>query len=94
MRSTLKYWSSLIGCAFGTALLVTSLVFGTTGPPPSYHQDYARNVSQSAYPGFWPPLVMAWVIALGPTGDTLRDTTAFQNHGTLTNMDPATEAKD
>ena len=36
-------------------------------------------------------LVGAWVPALGPTAGVLVDRSAYSNHGTLTNMDPATD---
>ena len=36
-------------------------------------------------------LVGAWVPSLGPTAGTLLDRSAYSNHGTLTNMDPATD---
>jgi len=36
-------------------------------------------------------LVGAWVPSLGPTAGILLDRSAYSNHGTLTNMDPATD---
>ncbi len=54
---------------------------------PSYKQGYARNASESRYPGLWKGLVGLWAPSLGPTGLTLRDQSGFHNHGTLTNMD-------
>lgn len=52
--------------------------------PPSYHQDFAHNESESAYPDLWKGLVGAWVPALGVTGIiTLRDVSGYANHGTL-----------
>jgi hypothetical protein len=35
-------------------------------------------------------LVGAWIPSLGPTGLRLEDRSPYKNHGTLTNMDPAT----
>ena len=61
------------------------------GIRPSYHQGYARNASESENPGSWLGLVGAWAPALGPTGSTLRDVSGNNNHGTLTDMDPATD---
>ena len=84
-KQKLKYWSSLVGCAFGTALLIGSLVFGTVGPQPSYHQGFARSAGESAYPGLWKGLVGAWVPALGVSGGILRDVSGYGNHGNLTN---------
>jgi hypothetical protein len=36
-------------------------------------------------------LIGAWVPSLGPTAGILLDRSAYSNHGTLTNMDPATD---
>ncbi len=58
---------------------------------PSWKQGFARYGHQSANPGLWKGLVGLWVPGLGPTGLTLRDVSGFGNHGTLTNMDPATD---
>ncbi len=58
---------------------------------PSWKQGFARNAAESAYPGLWKGLVGAWVPSLGVTGLTLRDVSGRHNHGTLTNMDPATD---
>jgi hypothetical protein len=43
------------------------------------------------YAGLWEGLVGCWVPQMGPTGDTLLDLSGYRNHGTLTNMDPATD---
>ena len=51
----------------------------------------ARNASEAAHPHLWRGLVRAWVPALGVTGDTLRDVSGRKHHGTLTNMDLATD---
>ncbi len=58
---------------------------------PSYAQGFARNAAESENPGLWQGLVGAWASSLGPTGATLRDQSGRGNHGTLTNMDPATD---
>ena len=58
---------------------------------PSYKAGFARNAAESAYPNRWKDLVGLWAPCLGPTGVTLRDQGRFQNHGTLTNMAPATD---
>ena len=52
---------------------------------------YARNAGESAHPELWNGLVGAWVPALGVQGGTLFDISGRGNHGTLTNMDPATD---
>jgi hypothetical protein len=51
----------------------------------------ARNASEAAYPHLWQGLAGAWVPSLGVTGETLRDVSGRKHHGTLTNMDPATD---
>lgn len=62
-----------------------------TGFRPSYHQGYARNASESAYPGLWRGLMGAWLPSFGPSGNTLYDLSGKKNHGVLTAMDPATD---
>ena len=57
---------------------------------PSYRNGFARSAAESASPNLYKGLVGAWVPAMGPTGMTLRDIVG-ENHGTLTNMDPATD---
>ncbi len=61
------------------------------GHTPSWKQGFARNAAESAAPGLWKGLAGLWAPGLGPTGLTLRDLSGFGNHGTLTNMDPATD---
>ena len=58
---------------------------------PTYKSGYARCAAESANPGPWKELDGLWVPTLGPTGLTLRDVSGHGNHGTLTNMDPATD---
>ena len=58
---------------------------------PSYKAGYARSAGESAHPNLWKGLAGAWVPAMGVTGGTLRDISGNKNHGTLTNMDPATD---
>ena len=59
--------------------------------PPSYASGYAKSASESANPNLWDGLVGAWMPSLGVTGDTLRDVSGNGSHGTLTNMDAATD---
>ena len=60
--------------------------------PPSFSSGFARSAGESAHTGLWKGLVGAWVPALGPTGETLRDVSGHHNHGTLdADMDPATD---
>lgn len=58
---------------------------------PSYKAGFARCAAKAEYPGLWDGLVGAWAPFLGPTGLTLFDWAGRKNHGTLTNMDPATD---
>ncbi len=58
---------------------------------PSYATGYAKNASQSAHPNLWDGLVGACMPSLGVTGETLRDVSGNGNHGTLTNMDAASD---
>lgn len=43
------------------------------------------------YPSLWRGCIGAWAPCLGPTGLALRDWSGVGNHGTLANMDPATD---
>lgn len=58
---------------------------------PSYKQSFARSAGESAYPKWWQGLQFAPIPALGPTGATLFDVGGKHIHGTLTEMDPATD---
>lgn len=58
---------------------------------PSYNQGFARSKGESAHPGSWDGLVACYDPGLGPTGGTLYDHAGRALHGTLTNMDPATD---
>ena len=64
-----------------------------TRPPiePSYESGYAPRDGEPLYPNLHKGLVGAWCPSLGVTGRTLRDVSGRNNHGTLTNMDPATD---
>ncbi len=59
--------------------------------PASYANGLAPRDGQPLYPELWRGCVGAWASCLGPTGLTLRDWSGVANHGTLTNMDPATD---
>lgn len=54
---------------------------------------YAHGPGECApeYAGLWDGLVGCWVPQMGPTGNRLLDLSGYGNHGTLTNMDPATD---
>jgi hypothetical protein len=55
--------------------------------PGSYANGFAPRDGEPLYQELWRGCVGAWNPALGPTGLTLRDWSAYKNHGTLTNMD-------
>ena len=46
---------------------------------------------ESAYPELWGGVVGYWAPCLGPSGTRLHDVSRFNNWGTLTNMDAATD---
>ncbi len=71
--------------------MITLLPSTITSPRPSYAAGFARNAAQSENPGLWRGLVGLWAPSLGPTGLRLFDHSGFGNHGTLTNMDPASD---
>ena len=54
--------------------------------------EFAKCQAEAEYPELWQGLVGAWSPCLSPRGGTvLRDLSGRGNHGTLTNMDPATD---
>lgn len=59
--------------------------------PGSYANGFAPRDGRPLYPELWRGCVGAWAPYLGPTGLILRDWSAYKNHGTLTNMDAATD---
>lgn len=53
---------------------------------------YASRKSEAKYTSLWDGLVGAWCPSVqNPSGNTLYDLSGRNNHGTLTNMDPATD---
>ena len=80
-----------VPAAVPTATKVGSIKKPTTIIKPSYQAGYARNASESENPKLWDGLVGAWMPSLGVTGETLRDVSGNGNHGTLTNMDAASD---
>ena len=80
-----------VPAAIPAATVVGSIKKPTTIIKPSYQAGYARNASESENPKLWDGLVGAWLPSLGVTGETLRDVSGNGNHGTLTNMDAATD---
>lgn len=54
--------------------------------------EHAKCQAEAEYPELWRGLVGAWSPCLNPRGGTkLYDWSGRANHGTLTNMDPATD---
>lgn len=53
---------------------------------PSYHQGYAHERGQSAFPELWDGLIGAWVLALGATGDIVKDVSGRGQDGTFGNF--------
>ena len=80
-----------VPAAIPTATKVGSFKKPKTIIKPSYQAGYARNASESENPKLWDGLVGAWMPSLGVTGETLRDVSGNGNHGTLTNMDAASD---
>lgn len=60
---------------------------------PSFSNGFASPWydGRMKYPDLWRGCVGAWAPLLGPTGATLFDVSGRSKHGTLTNMDPATD---
>jgi hypothetical protein len=58
--------------------------------PATYTGGMYPLIGRPLYQELW-PCEGAWAPCLGPTGLTLRDWSGFGNHGTLTNMDAATD---
>ncbi len=58
---------------------------------PSLSNGYATGPGESAYPGLWDGLGVAWLPALGYQGGKLYDVSGFKKPGALTNMDAATD---
>jgi hypothetical protein len=66
--------------------------FITSEVKPSYASGYASPITGGmAHESLWDGVVGAWCPSLGATGGTLRDLSGNHRHGTLTNMDPATD---
>ena len=54
--------------------------------------ESTKSQAEAEYPELWRGLVGAWCPAINPPGGTvLYDWSPNKNHGTLTNMDPATD---
>ena len=60
---------------------------------PSYRSGFysPRRGGTPKYPSLWDGCVGAWAPSLGATGGRLFDHSLYGNHGTLTDMDPASD---
>jgi hypothetical protein len=60
---------------------------------PSYRSGFysPRRGGVTKYPSLWRGCIGAWCPSLGATGGRLFDQSLYQNHGTLTSMDAATD---
>lgn len=60
---------------------------------PSYKSGFysPKRGGVPKYPELWRGCVGAWCPSLGPTGLRLMDQSLYGNHGTLTNMEPASD---
>lgn len=59
--------------------------------PGSYANGFSPRDGAPLYPSLWRGRVGSWAPLLGPTGLSVRDWSGFANHGTLTNMDAASD---
>lgn len=58
---------------------------------PTFVTGYALEPNDSLFPNLWDGLVGAWCPSMGKQGSTLFDFSPYKNHGSLTNMDAATD---
>ena len=79
--------------ATGTGPATTSAILINSSNNPSYRSGFysPRRGGTPKYPSLWDGCVGAWAPSLGATGSTLRDESVFVNHGTLQNMDAASD---
>jgi len=87
----MRYFYGILVVVLVAAASATTALAASANP--TYQTGFARSADQSERPQDWRQLVGWWLPSLGPTGDTLRDLTAFQHHGTLTSM-PAAWVRD
>jgi hypothetical protein len=79
--------------ATGTGPTTSSAIVIPSSNNPSYRSGFysPRRGGTPKYPSLWDGCVGAWAPSLGATGLTLRDESVYGNHGTLTNMDAASD---
>jgi hypothetical protein len=77
----------------GTGPSTLSAIVIPSSNNPSYKAGFysPRRGGTPKYPSLWDGCVGAWAPSLGATGGRLFDHSVYQNHGTLTDMDPATD---
>ena len=76
-------WIAPVGGSSSTTTVRAAKITGRSLVRPSYHSGYTKSASTSEYPGLWDGLKGAYIPTLGPTGTTLRDQSAFDNHATF-----------
>ncbi len=79
--------------ATGTGPSTLSAIVIPSSNNPSYRSGFysPRRGGTPKYPSLWDGCVGAWAPSLGATGGRLFDHSVYQNHGTLTNMDAASD---
>jgi hypothetical protein len=79
--------------ATGTGPATTSAILIGSSNNPSYRSGFysPRRGGTPKYPSLWDGCVGAWAPSLGATGSRLFDHSVYGNHGTLTDMDPASD---
>ena len=85
--ATLSATGTLVTPSTSSAILIT----GSNNP--SYRSGFysPRRGGTPKYPSLWDGCVAAWAPSLGATGGRLFDHSAYGNHGTLTDMDAASD---
>jgi hypothetical protein len=77
----------------GTGPSTLSAIVIPSSNNPSYKAGFysPRRGGTPKYPSLWDGCVGAWAPSLGATGGILFDHSVYGNHGTLTDMDPASD---
>ena len=85
--ATLSATGTVVTPSTSSAILIS----GSNNP--SYRSGFysPRRGGTPKYPSLWDGCVGAWAPSLGATGSRLFDHSAYGNHGTLTNMDAASD---
>jgi hypothetical protein len=85
--ATLSATGTVVTPSTSSAILIS----GSNNP--SYRSGFysPRRGGTPKYPSLWEGCVGAWAPSLGQTGSRLFDQSTYGSHGTLQNMDPATD---